>query len=437
MQRQHRFFTRMIALAMAITTSVGVLASASTAEETVEKVRFATFNVSLYGNQAGELAQRLAMTDDSKAAAVAEIIQRVRPDVLLLNEIDYDGDSDSSQSQPAMGVVELLQKNYLGIGQNVSQSPEGPAEPIHYEYQFTAPSNTGMHSGHDLNRDGQTDDQPGTNQYAADCWGYGRYPGQYGMAILSRFPIDEQAVRTFRTFLWRDMPQARLPDNDQTETAADWYSAEKLQQFPLSSKSHWDVPILIAGRTIHVLASHPTPPVYDGPEDRNGRRNHDEIRFWVDYLTENQGDYIYDDRQVRGGLPSTAEFVVLGDLNSDPHDGQGSESISQLLAAARVQGTPEPESEGGEEQANLQGGVNGSHQGNPRHDTLDAADRQGPGNLRLDYVLPARGMIMVDSGVFWPHNKAHLFRLVGTYPFASSDHRLVWVDIACEPERLP
>ena len=35
--------------------------------------------------------------------------------------------------------------------------------------------------------------------------------------------------------------------------------------FRLSSKSHWDVPLSIGGRTVHFLVSHPTPPVFDDP----------------------------------------------------------------------------------------------------------------------------------------------------------------------------
>lgn len=52
----------------------------------------------------------------------------------------------------------------------------------------------------------------------------------------------------------------------------------------LSSKSHWDLPDYVGDRVVHVLAAHPTPPVFDGPEDRNGLRNADEIRFWADYV---------------------------------------------------------------------------------------------------------------------------------------------------------
>ena len=105
------------------------------------------------------------------------------------------------------------------------------------------------------------------------------------MVLLSRFPIDRARARTFGKFLWRDVPAALLPDDPQTPAPADWYSAQELAVLPLSSKNHWDVPVRIGKRTLHLLISHPTPPAFDGPEDRNGKRNHDEIRFWRDYLT--------------------------------------------------------------------------------------------------------------------------------------------------------
>ncbi len=404
-----------------------------------QSVRIATFNVSFYGNSAGEVAQRLAQPGDSQASAVAEIIQRVRPDILLLNEVDYDSTGEGVTGKDATGkLVELFQQNYLGIGQNASQSAEGPAQPIEYPHVYSAPSNTGVHSGLDLDRNGRIDATPGSNDYGGDCWGFGRYPGQYAMVLLSRFPIDRDEVRTFRAFLWKHMPDAQLPEDDATEVPGDWYSVEALAKFPLSSKSHWDVPIDVAGQTIHLLASHPTPPTYDGPEDRNGRRNHDEIRFWVDYIgPAEQSSYIYDDHGRRGGLSAEAAFVILGDLNGDPHDGDGPEGISMLLASPKVSNSPAPESDGGEEQAKLQGGVNASHVGNPRFDTLDASDDPGPGNLRLDYVIPARCLKSIASGVFWPKNEEQSFRLVGDYPFVSSDHRLVWVDVDLQPAEEP
>ena len=408
---------------------------AASAEEPDDKapvcsVRFATFNVSLYGERAGDVLRRMESTDDRQAQCLAEIIQRVRPDVLLLCEVDYDRDGN---------LITQFLNNYLSNGQNVSQSPEGPAEPIEYPYRFLAPSNTGIHSGMDLDRNGRIAAQPGSNDYGGDSWGYGRYPGQYAMVLLSRYPIDADRARTFQHFLWKDMPGALLPDDPATPAAADWYSPEMLEHFPLSSKSHWDVPVQIGEQVVHVLTSHPTPPTYDGPEDRNGRRNHDELRFWVDYIGSSDRhdqalpeSYIYDDRGNRGGLPDGASFVIMGDLNGDPLDGQGREGIARLLTSPRVLQTDPPASDGAAEQSALQGGANASHRGNAHNDTLDAADEPGPGNLRLDYVLPSANLRISASGVFWPTMDQPTFRLVGTHPFPSSDHRLVWADVVLE-----
>ena len=54
----------------------------------------------------------------------------------------------------------------------------------------------------------------------------------------------------------------------------------------------------------------------------------------------------------------------------------------------------------------------------------------GPGNLHADYVLPRKNMQMVDGRVFWPLASDALFSLVGTFPFPSSDHRPVWIDVS-------
>jgi hypothetical protein len=397
-----------------------------------QPLRVATFNLSLYGEKGGEIFARIQAGGDAQAKHLAEIIQRTRPDVLLLNEIDDD---------PQGEVLATFCEKYLAVPQNVSQSPDGPAEPLEFAHRFRAPSNTGRHSGFDLGRNGAVDAEPNSDAHAADAWGYGRYHGQYGIAILSKFPIDEAAVRTFQNFRWRDMPDAQLPDDPATPEPHDWYSAEVLKQFPLSSKSHWDVPILVNGQQIHILASHPTPPTFDGPEDRNGRRNHDEIRFWIDYTgPAEQGAYIVDDKGQKGGLAPTdssepgrpgsgASFIILGDLNGDPHDGDGAVGISALLSAPQVLKYPPPASLGAVEQAKLQAGANARHRGDPAHDTCDPADNPGPGNLHIDYVLPSANLKVAKSGVFWPESTDPLFRLVGIHPFPSSDHRLVWVDL--------
>jgi Endonuclease/Exonuclease/phosphatase family len=372
-----------------------------------ERIRFATFNASLNRSFEGQLIADLSTPTSAQARTVAEIIQRTRPEVLLINEFDFDAGHVALQ---------LFQDNYLAVSQN-------GAAPIVYRYRYTAPSNTGIPSGFDLNNNGVVGGPD-------DAYGFGFFPGQFGMAVYSQHPILYSQIRTFQGFLWKDMPGARLPDDPATPAPADWYSPEELAVFRLSSKSHWDVPIRIGRETVHFLVSHPTPPVFDGPEDRNGTRNFDEIRFWADYITPGPANfYIYDDAGERGGLAPHSRFVIAGDQNSDPLDGDSIPgSIQQLLEHPLVNTKMTPASAGAVEAAALQGGANLTHRSDPKFDTADFADT-APGNLRADYVLPRKSMKIVDSAVFWPLQSDPLFRLTGVFPFPSSDHRLVWVDI--------
>jgi 3-phytase len=217
---------------------------------------------------------------------------------------------------------------------------------------------------------------------------------------------------------------------------ADFYSPEEQAVLRLSSKSHWDVPIKLGRRTVHLLASHPTPPVFDGPEDRNGRRNHDEIRFWADYVRPSASSYIYDDEGRRGGLRPGRPFVIAGDQNSDPLDGDSYPgAIQQLTEHPLVNTRVTPASAGAVEATALQAGANLTHRSDPRLDTADFSDTS-PGNLRADYVLPRKKLKIVGAGVFWPVRADPLSRLTGFFDpqwsavggFPTSDHRLVWAD---------
>lgn len=380
-------------------------------------VRFSTFNASLNRNVAGQLVADLSTPGNVQAANVAETIQRVRPDVLLINEFDYSAEA-----------VDLFRDNYLEVAHN-------GAAPIDYPYAYIAPSNTGVPSGFDLNNNGVVG-APGTQAGGDDSLGFGFFEGQFGMVVFSKYPIDTDDVRTFQHFKWKDMPGALLPDDPATAAPADWYSPEELAVFPLSSKSHWDVPIEIGKKTVHFLVSHPTPPTFDGPEDRNGTRNHDEIRFWADYISgKHQSSYVYDDEGRHGGLKPGSKFVIAGDQNADPLDGDSVDgAINQLLDHPRIT-DPKPASAGGTEAVN-QGGLNPTHLGDPKYDTADFADNP-PGNLRVDYVLPTKGTKVVGSGIFWPVDADPFYRLTGDFNPAlypptgvpTSDHREIWVDV--------
>ena len=371
----------------------GLVIAAFTGQASAERVRFATFNASMSRGEQGQLARALRAGDDPQIAGVAAIIGAVEPDVILINEFDY-----------GVGLDRAFVENFLDDT---------------YPFSFIAPSNTGVATGLDLDGDGITGSEAGTMQLARDAHGFGMFEGQYGMLVLSRHEIAVADARTFRTFRWKDIPDARLPTRPD---GTPFYSDEALELLRLSSKSHWDVPVRIAGAVVHFLVSHPTPPVFDGPEDRNGARNADEIRFWSDYI--DGARYIRDDAGRQGGLVPDAMFVIAGDLNADPADGDSVPgAVRQLLEHPRVNASVTPESAGGAAAAAAQGGANAVHGGDPRFDTADFND-EAPGNLRVDYVLPSADMTIVAAGVFWPAEGTP-----GAEWIDASDHRLVWIDV--------
>jgi endonuclease/exonuclease/phosphatase family metal-dependent hydrolase len=372
------------------------------AATTASSIRFATYNTSLYSEEAGGLIKRL-QSDDISAKKIAAVIQHQRPDVVLLNEFDFDANGTAA---------DLFQKNYLALSQDQQA-------PIEYRYRYFAPVNTGVQSGMDLDNNGVVGGEGRSR--GNDAFGYGLHPGQYGMLVLSKFPIDEKNARSFQNLLWKDLPGALIPTDPKTQKA--WYGAEVWPLLRLSSKSHWDVPITTPKGVVHFLVSHPTPPVFDGPEDRNGTRNHDEIKLWAEYLTNKNTQWLCDDKGICGGLDADARFVIAGDLNADPIDGDRiAGAINQLLQHPRVSKHGAPASEGALQASKTVGEGNLNHRGNAANDTGDFGPKVG--NMRLDYVLPSANMTVKQNGVFWvtPSSAQHAW-------MDASDHRMVWVDV--------
>lgn len=380
-------------------------------------LRVATFNVE------DVRTEDLLDPSNPRLCRIAEIIQRIRPNVILLNEIAYDmpgapgvpaaaGPVDATAAAPAPEGL-----NGQRFIDNFLSRPQAAGLAALRMRAFMAPVNTGIPSGLDLDKDGgvvteypaPVRPKPGESpvrddagdRYARDCWGYGRFPGQYGMALLvdERLEIQKDKVRTFRLLPWDYMPGALTP---RKADGSSWFSADELGVVRLSSKSHWDVPVALPnGAVVHFLCSHPTPPAFDGPEKRNARRNRDEIRFWADYL-ENAA-YIVDDANTPGGLDRLAHFVILGDLNADPDEGQSYKNPIQndLFACRRVETSVTPISDVVV----------------PGLDPDDTARFK----MRVDYVLPSKTMGIMDSGV-WRYPPA------GMTDFPS-DHFPVWMEI--------
>ncbi|MEC8554921.1 MAG: endonuclease/exonuclease/phosphatase family protein [Planctomycetota bacterium] len=395
---------------VAIGFALLLLAPIASAQELVPakqdgSLRIATYNVSLNRSVQGKLREDLEAGNEQVEAAAA-VIRAVQPDILLLNEVDYVA-GNSNAEYFANQYISAIKKDALGGGA------------FRLPYVYDAPVNTGVPSGMDLNQNEKNTDPE-------DAWGYGRFPGQYGMAVLSRFELDKTRVRTLQKFLWSDLPGALRPQADGQPSYYDDTTWKKLR---LSSKSFWDVPIKTPLGVIHVLASHPTPPAFDGPEDRNGCRNHDEILLIQKYIEG--AEFLRGDNAEQAGLREDDSFVVMGDLNSDPADGGSrSKAIQDLLKHSRVAQAEAPQSRGAVRAAKEQGRANLEQSGDPSRDTGDFNDRS-VGNLRIDYVLPSSNFKVVSSGVFWPdlEDVPKAYREAVKECMRASDHHLVWVDV--------
>ncbi len=311
-----------------------------------------SYNSDLSRKGPGLLVRDITRDEDQVRGVVDQII-RLKPDILALQSVDFDYDGVAARA---------LQDALKAAGHAM-------------DYRFVAPPNTGVPTGFDLDRNDRLGE-------ARDAQGYGKFTGQGGMLLLARFPIVAEETQDFTSVLWRDVPSARLPRLDDEM----YFSNAELDVLRLHSVAAWDVALKLPSGVLHVLMSQAGPPVFDGPEDRNGLRNADEIAFWNGYID---------------GL-GNKRFVLMAGLNNDPIDGEGLKPPLKALLGNPKLTDPEPK----------------THDGST--DTVNWKFD----DMRVDYVLPSANLSVVGSGVDWPATEPK-----GGHP---SRHRPVWVDILWE-----
>ncbi|MBE9637525.1 endonuclease/exonuclease/phosphatase family protein [Salipiger mangrovisoli] len=292
-----------------------------------QELTFATWHADFSRKGPGLLLRDLAELRAPLPAAL-DALATADADVLLLTDMDFD----------------------LGLAALTELAARLAERGAPYPHRLALPPNSGLDSGADLDGDGQLGGP-------RDAQGYGAFTGQHGMALLSRHPLA--LVEDFSQLLWRDLPGSRMRSED---PAAD------LQR--LSSTGHWAVRLETGGAPLLLLCLAATPPVFDGPEDRNGRRNADEIALWSRYLDGALGP------------PPAAPYLLIGNANLDPTQGEGlHDEIRELLRDPRLQ-DPLP--------------------GDP------TADWPSTGPMRVSYILPSAGLQVSSARVRAPlEGQAH------------------------------
>ncbi len=327
-----------------------------------EPIRIATYNIGLWGKGPGLVLDSLQRGGNPQQMAAVSVIARLDADVLLLTGIDYD-----------------LRGATLGALEGRLALAGAP-----YPFRLALRPNTGMATGLDLDGNGVLGEP-------RDAQAYGRWAGEGGMAVLSRLPIDVENIRDFSGVLWKDLRgNLRPPDTPTTQH--------------LSTSGAYEVPIILPnGQSLRLLAYYASPPIFDGPEDRNGRRNHDETAVWLHLLA---GDLAF--------TPPKQPFVLIGQPNLDPEDGSGRAGAMRDLLRHPALQDPKPRGTAIREDP--------GQSGDPG---LDTALYPKIGGLRVEVILPSVDLKVTDAVVVWPPE---------TDPFAAtlalaSRHRPLWVEI--------
>ncbi|MBN8292628.1 endonuclease/exonuclease/phosphatase family protein [Rhodobacter sp. NTK016B] len=320
-----------------------------------QTLRLAVYHTGLSRSGPGLLLRDIARGAED-VVTVTTALAELRPDILLLLDIDHDRD---------LRALNALAETLAQAGWSLP-------------HRFAPPPNTGLATGLDLDGDGRLGE-------GDDAQGWGRFRGAGGMALLSRYAIVHGTDHS--AFLWRDLPDARIPRVDgQLFPAPAIYDVQRL-----STTGHWALTLDTPGTPLTLWAWHAGPPVFGGPHGRNRARNADETAFWLWRLAT---------------APPPGPFVLMGNANLDPEAGAGDHAVIRALLSHSALQDPAP-------RAPLEPG------GPALTATAHWPEPEGPGALRVDYLLPSAGLRVLDGG---------LIRRPG------SIHALVWADLEWPPE---
>jgi len=345
--------------------------------------RVGTYNIEILSSS------KLNDPDEPQVNAAVEVIARVSPDILAIQELQYE--LEAGETPGAM--------DEANNGRVLADLMRAADETGGYDHTLIVLGNSGF-------------DWPGYDPDVHDPYfgpGGSTPPGMFNMAVISRYPILVDQVEFIIDFSWTDLPENSLSVLEATTGVV------VPAGFPLFSAGLLVAPIDLGDEILYLVVLQTTPPHVS---DIHKHRNLDQLtglRLLVDGALPG-----YED-----ALPSDARFVLVGDWNADGDHGDGfPEAIYQLLEHPSI--TPfQPTGAGSigvSPEKNTTASVCGEGDG------LDAADPATGMQFQMDYVLPSANLgAPITGGMFYPDFETEPDDWA--LACAASNHMLLWGDL--------
>lgn len=358
------------------------------------KVRIAQFNLREMSTA------KLLDGADEQAGAAAQVIAKFAPEIISINELQFDIEGIPSLGSP--GAPSSTQPGtFDGGAQNAKRLAERVAAlnpAAAFSFTVLTVGNSGFKwAGPTL----------GNPSFVLRGWG--DWPGRFNSAILTKFPIAYDKIRVINEFAWDALPDNSI-DKMKTEIGTSVPAG-----FPLFEKGILVVPVEIApGQLLHMVMHHPVAPAF---EAINPYRHFDELH----------GLKLFLDGTLPGvePLPVGARFVVIGDLNADPEDGDSLDGGIEPILGHPALNVFFPAGSGTK-------GTNGKYNtylsGCGKDDGTTVDDPTTKFQMQLDYILPSKTFGAAQVGeIFFPDFQSQKADFL--LACQASDHRFLYVDV--------
>jgi len=233
----------------------------------------------------------------------------LKPDILSVNEIQYD-------------LPKVPNNNYSSMGNNSNLFAKDIRNNT-LAYSIFYPANTGFNALRNSKNEYVRNPNKEEVQKYSDGINFGMFPGQYSTAGLTKYKIP--SIKVISKISWKQF-------NPLIDFS--FYADEKEKplpkNMPLFDKNFTDSTLLIEGHKVHLILLHTVPSyAFGNPKSPNFARNRDQLLFLKWYL----GGTVkfVSNKLMIHPLQNGVSFIALGDWNADINERTESSDVLKTL----------------------------------------------------------------------------------------------------------